>query len=729
MDQLPDKQLLRDYTQQRSEEAFAELVKRHVDFVYSAALRMTRDSHLAQDVTQSAFLALAQNAHRLTDQHVIPGWLHRTARNLAIKTIRSDSRRRAREQEAAAMNELHQSDALWEEIAPHLDEALAELSSPDRDALFLRYFQRQSARQIAEALHTSEEAAQKRVTRAVERLRDMFLRRGVTIGASGLVVALSAHGVQAAPIGLGTVISTTAGAVAKTSMVTGKLLSLKVIASAIAALLVGGGGIYLAQQFRTATTALAQSPSSGSATIRNVRGILKTPDGKPLDNAIVYLSTGTTPVPVYATPGANVLSTRTDRNGKFTFASDPDNRAVIVIHEQGYAQATVNSLAANQELKLQPWARVGGTLREGKIALANQTIQLSRTRFGSKIEQQRFRAVHNVAAKTDAQGHYSFARVAPGDAWVSWNKSGAGGGYGLQYRYVDVPPGETLLVDIGGRGRPISGRAVQEDDGEARGRLYGSVWPETPHQMPRPRNWQTFSEEERSSFVEAWEKTPDAKLYNQEKCPIDFRLGSDGRFTVSDLSPGNYRLVVAAWAGAAMTSKMLGRGQLRITVPEVPGGQSDEPLDVGEVHVISNLPLRVDDPAPQFEGTTFSGTHFALADCKGKYVLLHFWRTISPESVTDLVQLQAAHAKWGKDKRFVLVGVNFDANLADAQKFANDKKLTWTQCYVGGLSDLQARYRLRKPSAFLIGPEGLIINPDLGGPGIETALAEVLGAK
>jgi RNA polymerase sigma factor (sigma-70 family) len=212
---LSDQQLLRDYAEHRSEAAFTELVRRHVDLVYSAALRMVRDAHLAEDVTQSAFVALAQNAGQLSERLVLSGWLHRTAQNLASKSVRTDVRRRAREQEAAAMNELlsAEPDVVWEHIAPHLDSALGELSEPDRDALLLRYFERKSAREMAQMLGTTEGAAQKRVNRAVERLRQYFAQRGVTVGASGLVVLLSANAVQAAPAGLAVTISTAAALV------------------------------------------------------------------------------------------------------------------------------------------------------------------------------------------------------------------------------------------------------------------------------------------------------------------------------------------------------------------------------------------------------------------------------------------------------------------------------------------------------------------------------------
>src|SRR5437667_1024340 len=210
MNSLTDQQLLRDYTGRRSEAAFAELVRRHVDFVYSAALRMVRDAHLAEDVAQGVFVALAQSASQLRDRPVLSGWLHRTTQNLAANAVRTNVRRQAREQEAAAMNELLAagSDVSWEHIAPHLDAALGELSEPDRDAVLLRYFEKKSAQEMAERLGISDEAAQKRVSRAVERLREFFAKRGVAIGASGLVVVISANAVQAAPAGLAITIST-----------------------------------------------------------------------------------------------------------------------------------------------------------------------------------------------------------------------------------------------------------------------------------------------------------------------------------------------------------------------------------------------------------------------------------------------------------------------------------------------------------------------------------------
>ena len=231
MNDQTDSQLLRAYAERHSEPAFAELVRRHIDLVYSAALRMVCDAHLAKDVTQGVFVALTKSAGQLAERPVLSGWLHRTAQNIAAQTVRTDVRRRRREQEAAVMNELLSTapDTSWEEVAPHLDAALGELSEPERDAVLLRYFEKKSAQEMGQRLGVSDEAAQKRVSRAVERLRELLAKRGVTIGASGLGVVISANAVQAAPVGLAVTISVTAFAGTTAAAVVTKTIALTLL--------------------------------------------------------------------------------------------------------------------------------------------------------------------------------------------------------------------------------------------------------------------------------------------------------------------------------------------------------------------------------------------------------------------------------------------------------------------------------------------------------------------
>ncbi len=235
-----DSLLLKAYVERRHEAAFNELVHRHVDLVYSAAIRMVRDPHLAEDVTQGAFIALARQASELVERATLAGWLHRTAQNIAAQTVRTIERRRAREQEAFAMSEQISTlpDVWWEQIEPHLDAALGELSVADRDAVVLRYFHKKSAAEIATILGVSDDAAQKRVSRAVEKLREVFAKNKITIGAGSLGILISANAVQAAPAGLAAKILAATSGLTATAGIT---MIQKLFIAGLAAVVIGGG--------------------------------------------------------------------------------------------------------------------------------------------------------------------------------------------------------------------------------------------------------------------------------------------------------------------------------------------------------------------------------------------------------------------------------------------------------------------------------------------------------
>jgi RNA polymerase sigma factor (sigma-70 family) len=200
-----DRQLLHRFATERSESAFGELVNRHLPLVYSAALRQTGgDSHLAKDVAQLVFADLARKAPALSENVVLAGWLHRGTIFAARQTLRGERRRRAREQHAVTMNAIQSEpeNGDWQQIRPLLDEALQRLNKTDRDALLLRYFEQQNLAQIGASLGGTEDAARKRIERALEKLRAILQGRGVTTTAAALSAAISANAVQVVPAGL-----------------------------------------------------------------------------------------------------------------------------------------------------------------------------------------------------------------------------------------------------------------------------------------------------------------------------------------------------------------------------------------------------------------------------------------------------------------------------------------------------------------------------------------------
>ncbi|MFO1514891.1 MAG: sigma-70 family RNA polymerase sigma factor, partial [Verrucomicrobiota bacterium] len=247
-----DRQLLACYTRDCAEHAFAELVRRHVALVHSAALRQVRSPQLAEEVAQSVFTDLAHNAARLQPDTIVAAWLYQVTRRTAIDVVRRETRRQLREQIATEMNAMNATTADWTHIEPLLDDAMSALDETDRAAVLLRYFENKSLREVGAALGTSDDTAQKRVSRAVERLRAFFAKRGVTVGASGLAVALSANAVQAAPVGLALTMSTTA-ALAETTLTTAAIKTIamttlqKTLISVVIVAAVGTG-IYEAHQ-------------------------------------------------------------------------------------------------------------------------------------------------------------------------------------------------------------------------------------------------------------------------------------------------------------------------------------------------------------------------------------------------------------------------------------------------------------------------------------------------
>lgn len=210
-----DAELLRRYVEEGANDAFSELVQRHINFVYSAALRqLNGDAHLAADATQLVFTDLARKAKSLVGQRVLAGWLFTSTRYATAKLVRGERRRHAREVEAHLMDEITHDDSAaqldWERVRPVLDDVIGELSDHDREAIFLRFFEGRDYAAVGSTLNVPANTARMRVERALDKLRDLLERRGVTSTSAALATALASQAVTAAPAGLAAAVAGTA---------------------------------------------------------------------------------------------------------------------------------------------------------------------------------------------------------------------------------------------------------------------------------------------------------------------------------------------------------------------------------------------------------------------------------------------------------------------------------------------------------------------------------------
>lgn len=260
MQPTSDAQLLRDYAQHHADAAFTELVQRHTNLVYSAAVRQVDSPDVAAEIAQNVFIGLARSARnlspKLSPDASLAGWLCRSARNLSLNHRRDEFRRLTRERHAMEQLTISDDAPNWEHLRCVLDDAMAELTETDYDALVLRFYQNQDLRTVGATIGVSDDTAQKRVARALDKLRELLSQRGIRTTAGALGIVISANAVQAAPLGLavsisaaaltGTAVTTTTVIAATTKTIAMTTLQKTLVSATVAVL--AGVGIYEARQ-------------------------------------------------------------------------------------------------------------------------------------------------------------------------------------------------------------------------------------------------------------------------------------------------------------------------------------------------------------------------------------------------------------------------------------------------------------------------------------------------
>lgn len=340
-----DAQLLLRYARDHSEAAFAELVRRHIDLVYSAALRRcSGDSHRAEEVVQQVFTALANNSETLANHPALGAWLYSATRNAVINLAVAEQRRARREQEAVVSGFLsaEQSGPDWNELMPVLDEVMDELSEPDRTAVLMRFFQQRSFLEIGAAFNVSENTARMRTERAIEKLRLLMGKRGVKSTAAALGLVLARQAVVAAPAALAVVVTATILGIPKSSVVAAGAAAGRGVAKMI---LTAGAivvvavlvtlGVYQIRRNRTEPVIVRVADQAGTAE-------------KEEDFAVVSNPVGS----ISAQPPILAVATRI-RGGNSTAgptATLPDLKAVEILQKMAAAYAALSSYQDSGEV-------------------------------------------------------------------------------------------------------------------------------------------------------------------------------------------------------------------------------------------------------------------------------------------------------------------------------------------------------------------------------------------
>jgi RNA polymerase sigma factor (sigma-70 family) len=267
-----DISLLQQYASSNSESAFTALVERHVNLVYSVALRSVGHAHAAEEIAQAVFIILAKKARNLSKRTVLSGWLYQTTRLTAANYLRTEIRRQKREQEAYMQSLLNEpGPEVWRQIAPLLDDAMGRMGERDRNAIVLRFLENKNLREVGTALGTSEDAAKMRVNRALEKLRKYFGKRGISSTTAFIAGAVSANSVQAAPSSLAATIAAAKGSTVSATLITlveGTMKTMTWLKLKLAA----GVGVAVLLAVGVATMAISQTSYEDKLTPQEIAG-------------------------------------------------------------------------------------------------------------------------------------------------------------------------------------------------------------------------------------------------------------------------------------------------------------------------------------------------------------------------------------------------------------------------------------------------------------------------
>ena len=485
-------------------------------------------------------------------------------------------------------------------------------------------------------------------------------------------------------------------------------------------------------------------------------GKILNPDGSPAHDATValvlaggnlQLQNGT--LPEWAL--RNALSTKSTADGSFSLPSQRDNYLLVVATDAGYVQADRDALQKNSTLTLEPWGRVEGVAMHGTKPAPGATIDgntfrrsVATTAQQAAEEQRRPQVYNSLSTTTDDQGKFTFERVAPGDMSVgirvsmgdrSWTTTNS--------ETVTVLPGKTVTAQVGGKGRAVTGRIVLPADIQAKPHTfqYATIQDdrkENPFHLPF--DYFLLPADQRKAWLEKWQTSDEGKKATEEQRKnaqnrkfFNFPVNADGSFTAEGITEGNYILNASV---AEITNenryggKQLAFATTKFAMPPIPGGVSDEPLDVGTIpaSLASTSAMGRAAGAPQVK--TLDGQPWNFEDHKNQYLLIYLFSPKVPASDALTDKLKPVWDAVGKNENFTIVGLSVDADVAAAKAYVAAHQIPWTIVTAdesGNQSLLQSLAYRDFPAAHLLGPNGQMVGqfiaPDKHLSPVQSALA------
>ncbi len=485
---------------------------------------------------------------------------------------------------------------------------------------------------------------------------------------------------------------------------------------------------------------------------KDVSGVIHLPDGSPAVGVQVVL--GFPGQMIYLVNGKDLndrgcITTTTDEQGKYAFPPQTGSYVVVAFSEKGYAQVESEELAKSPDITLQAWAVVEGEVRNGSKPDAGAELAIyQRSVF---MEPSQPRIYHQLSAKADADGKFRFPRVVPGEIAVGKQVS-VTRGPGMMTAFSQTTnaiakAGETTKVQIGGVGRAVVGRVeIPPSLAGRKSYHFGFSAIETNAKPPNfdvPPEVHELEPAARKQWFDEWKKSEAGQAYmkatkEHQESVRRFALVVDqnGQFRADDIPEGDYVIRIQVYeatpAGSSNFEQELAVGSKEFTITPMPGGRSDDPLDVGAVSLQAITTLKVGDVAPAFAVPTLDGKQISLADFKGRYVLVDFWATWCAPCVAEIPGLKKLQDEVGADERFVMISLSLDETIDAAQAFVKKREMNWQNAYLGpwAKATVPNDYGVRGiPAMFLVGPDGKIVARDLRADAALAQIKAALGAK